>query len=136
MEAMRLVAERKIREAIEEGQFDNLEGRGKPLRLDDDAGIPEDLRLAYKILKNAGCLPPELELKREIVKLEEMLAGLEDEQEKYLQLKRLNWAITKLNVLRARPVSFEEHERYYAKIAEKFSSARRRGAGPSQGGPP
>jgi hypothetical protein len=124
---MHLVAERKIREAIEQGQFDNLEGRGRPLRLEDDSGVPEDLRLAYKILKNAGCLPPELELKREIVQLEELLASLEDEQEKYRQLRRLNWAVTKLNMLRSRPVNFEEHERYYDKIAEKFSSARRKG---------
>jgi hypothetical protein len=124
---MQLVAERKIREAIEQGQFDNLDGRGRPLRLEDDSGVPEDLRLAYKVLKNAGCLPPELELKREIVQLEELLASVEDEQEKYRQLKRLNWAVTKLNMLRSRPVNFEEHERYYDKIAEKFSSARRKG---------
>jgi hypothetical protein len=124
---MQLVAERKIREAIEQGQFDNLEGRGRPLRLEDDSGVPEDLRLAYKILKNAGCLPPELELKREIVRLEELLASVEDEQEKYRQLRRLNWAVTKLNMLRSRPVNFEEHERYHDKIAEKFSSARRKG---------
>lgn len=130
MLSLHLVAERKIREAIERGEFDNLEGRGKPLRLDDDSAIPEDLRLAYKILKNAGCLPPELELKREIHQMEELLAAMEDEQERYLQLKRLNWAVTKLNMMRSRPVNFEEHERYHARICEKFSSAKRTSGSP------
>ena len=124
MHILQQVAERKIREAIERGEFDNLEGRGKPLVLEDDSGIPEDLRLAYKILKNANCLPPEIEIKRDIRQMEDLLAALEDEQEKYRQLKRLNWAVTKLNMLRDRPVNFEEHERYHARIAEKLASGR------------
>ncbi len=133
MRILRLVAERKIREAIERGEFENLEGHGKPLRLEDDSGIPEDLRLAYKILRNAGCLPPELELKREIQRMEDMLAAMEDEQERYLQIKRLNWAVTKLNMMRGRPVNFEEHERYYAKLCDKFSSARGKPSPPLPG---
>ena len=53
------IAEEKIREAQAEGAFDNLPGRGRPLQYEDDSGIPPDLRMAYKVLKNAGCLPPE-----------------------------------------------------------------------------
>ena len=135
MDILRLVAERKIKEAIDHGEFDNLEGHGRPLRLEDDSGVPEDLRMAYKILKNAGCLPPELQLKRDIRQMEELLAAIEDEKEKYLQLKRLNWAITKLNMHRNRPVNLEEHERYYAKIAEKFASGGRRASSPSPASP-
>ena len=44
------IAEQRIREAIEQGEFDNLEGRGKPLDLRDESWVPEDLRMAYKIL--------------------------------------------------------------------------------------
>ena len=54
------LVERKIKEAAEKGEFDDLPGKGKPLQKDDYESIPEDLRIAYKILKNANCLPPEL----------------------------------------------------------------------------
>jgi hypothetical protein len=56
-----LIAERKIAEAIARGELDDLPGAGRPLDLDDDAMIPEELRLAHRILKNAGYVPPELE---------------------------------------------------------------------------
>ena len=55
-----LIAERKIAAAIANGELDNLPGAGQPLDLDDDALVPEDLRLAYRILKNAGIAPPEV----------------------------------------------------------------------------
>jgi hypothetical protein len=61
-----LIAERKIAEAISRGELDNLPGAGRPLELDDDALIPEELRLAYRILKNAGCLPPEIETSKDV----------------------------------------------------------------------
>ena len=51
---LHLIAERKIVEALERGELANLPGEGRPLELDDDALVPEDLRLAYRILKNAG----------------------------------------------------------------------------------
>ena len=55
-----LIAERRIEEAIANGELDDLPGAGKPLALDDDALIPEDLRMAYRILKNAGYAPEEV----------------------------------------------------------------------------
>jgi len=115
------VAERKIVEAIERGEFDNLEGKGEPLKFEDESHVPEELRMAYKVLRNAGALPPELELKREITQLEELLAGCEDEAEKYSQLKRLNFLVTKLNMTRRRPVNLEEQERYLDKVCQKLS---------------
>jgi hypothetical protein len=54
MALFELLAERKIAEAVSRGELDDLPGAGKPLALDDDALIPEDLRLAYRILKKAG----------------------------------------------------------------------------------
>jgi len=70
-----LIAERKIAEAIARGELDNLPGAGRPLDLDDDALIPEELRLAYRILKNAGYVPPELETLNEIAQLERVAMG-------------------------------------------------------------
>ena len=54
------IAERKIAEAIAHGELDNLPGAGQPLDLTDDALVPEELRVAHRILKNAGIAPPEV----------------------------------------------------------------------------
>ena len=59
------IIEERIRKAQLDGAFDDLPGAGKPLP-PEDMNIPEDIRLAYKILKNADCIPPELELRKEI----------------------------------------------------------------------
>lgn len=120
------IAEEKIREAIEKGEFDNLPGKGKPLNLEDDSHLPQDIRLSYKILKNAGCLPPELELRKEIHTMEELLSNMEDTQEKYRQMKKLNLLILKLNMSRQRSIEMEEHERYYEKIVEKVGKKQNR----------
>jgi DnaJ family protein C protein 28 len=60
------IAERKIQEAIEEGKFDDLPGKGKPLNLDDDPFTPPHLRLANRILKNAGVLPDWMQVEQEM----------------------------------------------------------------------
>ena len=67
------IAEKKIAEAIARGELDDLPGAGKPLELDDDANVPEDLRVAYRILKNAGFVPPEVDSLREIGQLERLV---------------------------------------------------------------
>jgi hypothetical protein len=69
------LAEKKIQEALARGELDELPGAGRPLELDDDSLIPEDLRLAYRILKNAGFVPPEVEAINEIAVLERMAMG-------------------------------------------------------------
>jgi hypothetical protein len=71
------IAEQKIAEAIARGELDDLPGKGKPLELDDDAHIPEDLRVAYRILKNAGFVPPEVDSLREVGELERLVAAPE-----------------------------------------------------------
>ena len=64
------LAEQKLEEAVSRGELDDLPGQGRPLELDDDRLIPEELRVAYRILKNAGYVPPELQELNEIVQLE------------------------------------------------------------------
>ena len=66
-EVMARVAERKIQEAIEEGKFDNLPGKGQPLVFDEEQGVPLDIRMANKVLKNAGALPDWLMIQNDIV---------------------------------------------------------------------
>ena len=114
------IAEERIKEALEKGEFDNLPGQGEPLSFEDDSRIPEDLRLAYKILRNADCLPPELELKKEIRQMEDMLENIPDEKEKYRQIKKINYKIMKLNMMGHKSPLMEEKEIYYKKLVEKF----------------
>ncbi|HEX7381897.1 MAG TPA: DnaJ family domain-containing protein [Nevskiaceae bacterium] len=67
------IAERRITAAMEAGAFRRLHGSGRPLHLDDDTGIPCELRVGYRLLKNAGFLPPELALHAEIRSAEDLL---------------------------------------------------------------
>ncbi len=115
------IAEQRIREAMEKGAFDNLEGKGKPLVFEDDSFVPSDLRMAYKILKNAGFLPPEIEAEKEIKNAEDLLEAMSDERERYRQARKLNVLIMKANMLRKRPINLERHQVYYRKIVEKIS---------------
>ena len=72
------IAEAKIQDGIERGYFDGLPGRGRPLRPDDMSGVPSHLRLGYKILRNAGVAPPEVELRREVYRLDREIAATSD----------------------------------------------------------
>jgi hypothetical protein len=115
------IVEKRIREAQERGEFDNLPGRGEPLHIEDDSHIPEDLRLAYKILKNADCIPPELQLRKEIRQMEDILDGIPDEKEKYRQIKKINYKIMQLNMMRNTSPLLEETEIYYQKVLDKLA---------------
>jgi hypothetical protein len=105
---------------LDRGDFDDLPGRGKPMQIEDDSGVPEDLRLAYKVLKNADCLPPELQLKKEIRQMEDLLESIPDEKEKYRQIKKINYKIMRLNIMGKKSPLLEEREIYYKKLVEKF----------------
>jgi hypothetical protein len=100
-----LVAERKIAEAVSRGELDNLPGAGRPLELDDDALIPEDLRLAYRILKNAGFVPAEVQTLNDIAELERLVARGGDAA-----------AVKKLSLLKARIEA-----RYYDKALARLA---------------
>jgi hypothetical protein len=78
--------------------------------------------MAHKILKNAGFVPPEIALKKEIIKTEELLQDMEDTKAKYRQIKKLNYLIMKLNIMRSVPTSLEKNQRYESKILERFES--------------
>lgn len=121
LEAIRLIAERRITEAIQNGQLVNEDWRNKPLPMTNDNLVPEELRMAHKILKNAGYLPPEIETKKEIQQLEELLADCDDEQTRLKQIKKLNYLIMKLSVMKGGPVNIESQEEYYRQVVERLS---------------
>ncbi|MGE7884241.1 DUF1992 domain-containing protein [Bacillus sp. NPDC094077] len=79
------IAEEKIRQAIRNGDLDNIPGKGKPLQLEDLSMVPPELRMSYKILKNAGMIPAEMELQKDILKIEDLIACCYDEERKKLQ---------------------------------------------------
>ena len=90
------LAEEQISAAIRRGEFDDLPGQGEPLQLDDNSAVPEALRVAYRILKNAGCLPPEQQLRNEIRQVEELLHQVESSAEEESIRRRLHLLRTRL----------------------------------------
>ena len=108
------IVEERIRKAQKRGLFDNLTGAGKPLPKDVIGDtVAEDLRLSYRILKNADCLPPEMEVKKEIRRTEDLLAGMTDTAERYRTMQKLNYLILKLNTMRRGSAALEVPQ-YYA----------------------
>lgn len=88
------LAEQRIQEALARGEFTGLPGQGQPLELADDSLVAPELRTAYRLLKNAGCLPPELELRKQIRDLQDLLDGVragEEAPSRTLAQRRLQW---------------------------------------------
>lgn len=115
------IAEQRIEESMRRGEFDNLAGKGKKIVFEDDSMVPEDLRMAYKMLKNAGYVPEEFLEEKEIVTATELLAAATDEQERYRQMQKLNLLVMKVNARRRRPVNLEKEQVYYQKVVERIS---------------
>ena len=120
------ISERKIQEAIREGLFENLKGRGKPLVFEDETWVPEDLRLAYRILKNHGFIPPELELRKEIITTKALMDTIDDDRERIKKLRELNFRIMKLNMLRKKPLQLEDFPEYEQKVYERGLTKKQR----------
>ena len=99
MDLINQLCEEEIKKARREGAFDNLENKGKPLKLDDLSQVPEDLRTGYILLKNSGHLPEELELKKDMVSLEKLIESCHDEEEKETYRKRLNEKTLRFNFM-------------------------------------
>lgn len=120
MDIVAMIAEQKIREAIQNGEFADLSGKGRPLEFDDLSGVPEDCRASYIILKNNGLLTPEMELKKEIVSLQKLLnCCYEDEERKRLS-GRLNEKMLRFNIMMEKRGASSAMSLYGDKIYEKL----------------
>lgn len=116
------LAEQRIAEAATRGEFADLPGAGEPLVLEDDALIPEELRAAYRLLKNAGYVPPELEYSREIRDIETLLQQAQTEEMRGSLLARLNWLITRSGkVTGKRPRNLQIDNEYFIKLADRMA---------------
>ena len=82
MYAFEIVAERRIQEAMDQGEFDNNPLAGKPLPPDGLDNVPPELRMSLKIMKNAGVIPEEIELLKQISSIKALLTTCVQDEEK------------------------------------------------------
>ena len=115
------IAEQRILDAIARGELDNLPGAGAPLDLDDDSLVPPEMRLVFRVLKNAGYLPEEMYLRREITDLEAIARSPAENESHRRALKRLALLRTRLAARRGREPSFDLETRYRKKILDALS---------------
>lgn len=120
MDILAKIAEQKIREAMERGEFDDLASHGKPLKLDDISGVPDTLRMGYRILKNAGVLPPEMQLKKDIMSLQDLIRACYDEEERQRLQQQMSEKMLRYNVMRERQCHRPAFRQYEAKIRRKL----------------
>lgn len=120
MDILAKIAEQKIREAMERGEFDHLSYHGKPLNLDDVSGVPDTLRMGYRILKNAGVLPPELQLKKDIMSLQDLIKACHDEEERQRLHKQMSEKMLRYNLMMERQFYRPAVRQYEAKIRRKL----------------
>jgi DnaJ homologue, subfamily C, member 28, conserved domain len=121
MDIFARIAERRIKDAMENGEFDNLKGMGRPITFEDETMIPEDLRMVYRILKNAGCIPPEVELRNEVVNISALINTIDDDKERLKKIMELNFKILRLNIMRNRPFNLDDFPEYELKVADKIT---------------
>jgi hypothetical protein len=123
VDVLAYIAERRIVEAMEQGDFDELEGRGRPLDFSEDRNVPRELRTIYRILKNSGHLPPEVELRREIRRLEDLLPRITGEGELREAVRDINQKIAAFNMMSARgktTVRNEMAQLYAEKLVQRL----------------
>ncbi len=123
------IAEERIREAQEQGAFDDLPGKGEPLPEVDESGIPEELRMAYHVLKNANCLPPEVEERKQIATLCELLDEESDEHARVQQMRKLEVLVVRCKMRQGRNLALHAaDDAYLDKILDKIRVYRQKQA--------
>src|SRR5210317_422305 len=115
------LVEEQINIAERQGVFEDLPGQGRPLMLEDNSAIPAELRAAYRILRNAGYLPPELELRNEIRELEHLLNNLEIDSEQQSIRRRLCLLRTRLEASGHETSLLLRDSRYREQVIEKVA---------------
>lgn len=86
MRIIDIMAEEKIQAGLRDGVFENLPGKGQPQKFEDISAVPKDLSVGYKVLKNTGYLPEEIQIRKDLVTLNDLIRCCTDEEE----LRQLN----------------------------------------------
>lgn len=121
MDCLAAIAEQRIAQAIEKGELKTTGWENRRLPLDDDHMVPDDLKMAYKVLKNAGYLPPEIEARKEITRLEQLISKTEDEHERLQQMRKLSVLMMKVEANRRTPANIAHDDEYFRKVVERTS---------------
>ena len=126
------ISERRIQEAIDAGEFDNLDGAGQPIKFEDNPFVPEDMRVAFKVLQNSGYAPDWMLLSQEIENEIQRLRYTADRHFAYLRkslyevsgdtyaVKRLRNEVTRLMGEHRRAAA--QHQKLVEDINRKISS--------------
>lgn len=117
------IAEKRIEAAISMGELDGLPGQGQPLRLEEDQLVAPEIRMAYRVLKNAGYIPEEVILRKEIARIEELMVGLEDGEIRARAIARLNLLSAKLSARHRVKESLLVGETYQRKVVKRMSES-------------
>ena len=120
MDALAALAEQKILAAIRRGELDDLPGKGRPIPAEDLSGVPEELRMGYKVLKNAGMLPEELELNRQLVTLGDLIACCHDPAEREALHRRRNYLQLQFSLLMERNHRQPAWRQYGDRLRRRF----------------
>jgi hypothetical protein len=115
------LVERRITEAIARGDFDALPGVGRPLEIDDDRLVPEELRVAHRIMKNAGFVPEELRLFSEIRSVEQLLMQARAGDTHVAASARLRVLLERLGSCRAMPL--QSQAQYFDRLIERLGGS-------------
>ncbi|GLB59949.1 DnaJ family domain-containing protein [Cytobacillus sp. NCCP-133] len=97
MDLFTIISEDRIKRAYKNGEFENLPGYGKPMPFDDLASVPENLRMAYRILKNAGYTEEESQMKQEMLTIEDLIKKCNNSEEKKELQQKLNEKMLRFN---------------------------------------
>lgn len=118
MQVFEAIVEQRIAEACQRGDFDDLPGAGRPLELDDDRLVPEELRMAYRIMKNAGFVPPEVQVMKDIAELERLVQASEGVQ-RSAAMRRLRLLTLQMSASRSGNLQLEAD--YFDRLVERLS---------------
>jgi hypothetical protein len=121
MDAVEIIAERRIREAMDRGDFDNNPLAGKPLPPDGLDNVAPELRMVVKILRNAGIVPEEIELKKQILNLEGLLRICANGEEKVSLQLQISEKQLRYNILMERRTGKVFLPEYQARLMDKMA---------------
>lgn len=125
MDMFQIVSEDRIKKGYKDGEFDNLPGLGKPMIMEDLSGIPEELRMAYKLLKNAGYSQEESRLRQEMMTIEGLIKKCDESgtDEKAELQQKLNEKLLRFNQLMSKrgvKTNSSLFKNYGQKMQDKF----------------
>ena len=113
-----LVSEDKIKKAYQNGEFNNLPGFGKPLPKDSLASVPEELRMAYRVLRNAGYSLEEDKIRQELLSMEDLIRSCETEEEKVDLQRKYNEKLWRFNKMMKEPTG-TNHSKHFSNYQKK-----------------